>query len=110
VLYVSSENPTSQGVRVVKSTDGGVTWNAASNGLPDVPIQRLLAAPDDLSGNTVYAATWLGVYRTTNGGISWSQLGAGLPTVEVSDLYMPANGSFLRASTYGRGVWDLQLR
>jgi photosystem II stability/assembly factor-like uncharacterized protein len=110
VLYVSSENPTSQSVRVVKSTDGGVTWNAASNGLPDVPIQRLLAAPDDLSGNTVYAATWLGVYRTTNGGISWSQFGAGLPTVEVSDLYMPANGSFLRASTYGRGVWDLQLR
>ena len=34
----------------------------------------------------------------------------GLPTVEVSDLYMPADGSFLRASTYGRGVWDLQLR
>jgi hypothetical protein len=25
-------------------------------------------------------------------------------------LYMPADGSFLRASTYGRGVWDLPLR
>jgi photosystem II stability/assembly factor-like uncharacterized protein len=110
VLYVSSENPTGQGVWVVKSTDGGLNWSAASNGLPNVPIQRLLAAPNDLSGNTVYAATWLGVYRTTDGGMSWSQFGAGLPTVEVSDLYMPANGSFLRASTYGRGVWDLQLR
>jgi hypothetical protein len=85
------------------------TWAAASNGLPNVPIQKLLAAPNDLSGNTVYAATWLGVYRTTNGGLSWSQFGAGLPTVEVSDLYMPADGSFLRASTYGRGMWDLPL-
>lgn len=110
VLYVSSENPTSQSVRVVKSTDGGASWSAASNGLPNVPIQKLLAAPNDLSGNTVYAATWLGVYRTTDGGANWSQFGAGLPTVEVSDLYMPTDGSFLRASTYGRGVWDLQLR
>jgi photosystem II stability/assembly factor-like uncharacterized protein len=110
VLYVASENPGSQPVRVLKSTDGGVTWAAASTGLPNVPIDRLLAAPNDPSGNTVYAATWLGVYRTTNGGVSWSQIGAGLPTVEVSDLYMPADGSFLRAATYGRGVWDLQLR
>lgn len=109
VLYVASENPYGQSVYVVKSTDGGATFTAASNGLPHVPIDRLLAAPNDLSGNTVYAATWLGVYRTTDGGANWSQFGAGLPTVEVSDLYMPADGSFLRASTYGRGVWDLPL-
>ncbi|MDB5756018.1 MAG: hypothetical protein JWR56_2446 [Massilia sp.] len=110
VLYVASENPNSQAVWVVKSTDGGATWAAASSGLPNVPIQKLLAAPDDLSGNTVYAATWLGVYRTVNGGASWTQFGAGLPTVEVSDLYMPRDGSFLRASTYGRGVWDIAVR
>jgi photosystem II stability/assembly factor-like uncharacterized protein len=110
VIYVSSENPYGQSVWVVKSTDGGATWKAASNGLPNVPIDRLLAAPNDPSGNTVYAATWIGVYRTLDGGITWSQFGAGLPTVEVSDLYMPLDGSFLRASTYGRGVWDLQLR
>lgn len=110
VLYVASENPNSQAVWVVKSTDGGATWAAASSGLPNVPVQKLLAAPDDLSGNTVYAATWLGVYRTVNGGASWTQFGAGLPTVEVSDLYMPRDGSFLRASTYGRGVWDIAVR
>ncbi|MDB5907277.1 MAG: hypothetical protein JWP34_1391 [Massilia sp.] len=110
VLYVASENPNGQAVWVVKSTDGGATWAAASSGLPNVPIQKLLAAPDDLSGNTVYAATWLGVYRTVNGGASWTQFGAGLPTVEVSDLYMPRDGSFLRASTYGRGVWDIAVR
>ena len=110
VLYVASENPNGQAVWVVKSTNGGASWAAASNGLPNVPIQKLLAAPDDLSGNTVYAATWLGVYRTTNGGASWTQFGAGLPTVEVSDLYMPRDGSFLRASTYGRGVWDIAVR
>jgi photosystem II stability/assembly factor-like uncharacterized protein len=110
VLYVGSENPNGQAVSVVKSTDGGATWAAAGNGLPGVPVQKLLAAPNDLSGNTVYAATWLGVYRTVDGGASWTQFGAGLPTVQVSDLYMPRDGSFLRASTYGRGVWDIPLR
>jgi photosystem II stability/assembly factor-like uncharacterized protein len=110
VIYVGSENPFGQSVWVVKSTDGGAHWAPASSGLPNVPIQKLLVAPNDPSGNTVYAATWLGVYRTVDGGATWSQFGAGLPTVEVSDLYMPVDGSFLRASTYGRGVWDLSLR
>ncbi|MBI3349666.1 MAG: hypothetical protein HY020_20955 [Burkholderiales bacterium] len=110
VLYVASENPSGQAVYVVKSSDGGLSWQAAANGLPRVPISRLLAAPNDPSGNTVYAATFIGVYRTTDGGQSWQQFGAGLPTVQVSDLYMPVDGSFLRASTYGRGVWDLPLR
>jgi photosystem II stability/assembly factor-like uncharacterized protein len=111
VLYVGSENPFyGQSVYVVKSTDGGATWAAAGNGLPAVPVERLLAAPNDPSGNTVYAATFLGVYRTLDGGASWTQFGAGLPTVQVSDLYMPRDGSFLRASTYGRGVWDIPTR
>lgn len=104
VLYVASENPGGQSVWVVKSTDGGATWAAASSGLPNVPIQKLLVAPNDTSGNTVYAATWLGVYRTVNGGASWTQFGAGLPTVEASDLYMPRDGSFLRLDLRPRRV------
>jgi hypothetical protein len=39
-----------------------------------------------------------------------TQYGGGLPTVQISDLYMPADGSFLRASTYGRGVWDITVK
>ena len=114
VIYVASENPNTgaagQSVYVVKSIDGGATWKAASTGLPIAPISRLLVAPNDLSGNTVYAATFIGVYRTLDGGKTWKQYGAGLPTVQVSDLYMPADGSFLRASTYGRGVWDVPVQ
>ncbi|MFP5265527.1 MAG: hypothetical protein ACLGJB_26870 [Blastocatellia bacterium] len=108
-IYLASENPNANAIRLVKSTNGGVTWAAANAGLPDVPINRILVDPNDATGNTVYAATWIGVYRTTNGGAGWSLFGAGLPRVEVSDLYIPADGSVLRISTYGRGVWEINL-
>jgi photosystem II stability/assembly factor-like uncharacterized protein len=108
-IYVSTEAPLFGVVRVVKSTDGGLTWAAAANGLPDVPINKLQVDVKDPSGNTVYAATMIGVFQTTDGGNSWNLFGAGFPQVVATDLYMPPNGSFLRVSTYGRGVWEVRL-
>ena len=46
---------------------------------------------------------------STDGGASWHLYGSGLPMVVVSDLYMPTEGSFLRVSTYGRGVWETRF-
>ncbi len=104
-LYVASESPFS-GARVAKSTDGGATFTDASTGLPDLPINRVLVSP--VNPSTLYAGTFLGVYRSTDAGASWARFGSGLPQVEVHDLYMPPNGSFLRVATYGRGVWETE--
>ncbi|MET3120241.1 hypothetical protein AAKU64_004489 [Undibacterium sp. GrIS 1.8] len=108
-MYVASENANfqSSGCWLAKTTDLGVTWSKACNGLPQLPISKVLVSPADPSGLTAYAATWIGVYKTTNGGLSWDQFGAGLPVVHVTDLYMPARGGFLRVSTYGRGIWEI---
>jgi hypothetical protein len=105
-LYVGNEAPIGTTMRVIKSLDGGTSWSNASAGLPPVPVTKLLVSPRDETGNTVYAGTWLGVYETTDGGASWHLYGSGLPIVTVSDLYMPTDGSYLRVSTYGRGVWE----
>jgi photosystem II stability/assembly factor-like uncharacterized protein len=105
-LYVASESPFA-GARVAKSVDGGLTFNDSSVGLPDLPINRVLVS--QVNPNTLYAATFLGVYRSTDAGATWSRFGAGLPQVEVHDMYMPPNGSFLRIATYGRGVWEAKL-
>lgn len=107
VMYVCSENPSASptSVKVAKSTDGGQTWSASDGGLPKVPVIKIQVDPRN--AGTLYAATYLGVYRSTDGGASWSLFGNGLPTVVVSDLYMPPDGSFLRAATYGRGVWEV---
>jgi hypothetical protein len=111
-MYIGNEAPIGTALRAIKSTDGGNTWAPANgsgtNVLPAVPINKLLVSSRDPSGRTVYAATWIGVYETTDGGANWRLFGTGLPIVNVSDLYMPTDGSYLRVSTYGRGVWQIQ--
>ena len=108
-MYVGNEAAVGTPQRVIKSTDGGTTWTHASAGLPAVPISKLLVSARDTTGRTVYAATWIGVYETTDGGVSWHLFGTGLPVVNVSDLYMPTDASYLRVSTYGRGVWEVRF-
>jgi photosystem II stability/assembly factor-like uncharacterized protein len=108
-MYVGNEAPIGATMRVLKSVDGGASWSNASSGLPAVPTTKLIVSPRDPSGNTVYAGTWLGVYETTDGGVSWHLYGSGLPMVVVSDLYVPSDGSYLRVSTYGRGVWETRF-
>jgi photosystem II stability/assembly factor-like uncharacterized protein len=63
---------------VLKSTDGGVTWNAT--GLSYVSsnvtvIQRMIMDPTNT--NILMAATNAGIFKTTNGGTTWSNLRAG---------------------------------
>lgn len=113
LMYIGSEAPVNaapEPLRVIRSIDGGNSWTAASGSgafrLPNVPITKLLVSPRDPSGKTVYAGTFIGVYETTDGGATWKLFGTGLPIVNVSDLYMPTDGSYLRVSTYGRGVWQ----
>jgi photosystem II stability/assembly factor-like uncharacterized protein len=112
-MYVGNEAAVGTTLRVIKSVDGGNTWThrngTGANVLPSVPINKLLVSTRDASGNTVYAATWIGVYETTDGGANWHLFGSGLPVVNVSDLYMPTDGSFLRVSTFGRGVWETKF-
>jgi Bacterial Ig-like domain (group 3) len=106
-IYVTSVAPLVGAVRVAKSTDGGTTWMRADGGLPDVPTDRVIIDPKDSTHNTLLAASDLGVFRSTDGGATWAAYGSGLPNVLVSDIYMPSDGSFVRAATYGRGIWEL---
>ncbi len=107
LLYICSEVVTAGAIRLAKSSNGGATWIRADGGLPDVPITKLAVDPGDATGNTVYAATWIGVYRTTNGGTAWSPWGTGLPQGRVTDIWVAPNSATIRVATWGRGVWEL---
>lgn len=87
---------------VLKSTDGGATWNAT--GLIYTPsdyvmVNRLLADPNNV--NTIIAATTAGVYKTTNGGANWSFLASH----DFKDMeYKPGNFNTLYGSNTSGGV------
>lgn len=109
----------SLGPTLLKSTNGGVTWAPANNGIPP---NRFIAhlSIDPLNTATIYAAATIvgfsgdGVYKSTNGGGSWTAVNglAGLRTSAVavdpgnsSTLYVGASGLGILKSTNGGETW-----
>jgi hypothetical protein len=89
---------------VFKSTNGGASWTDISGNLPDAPFDDIV-----LKGNTMYAASDIGVFTATVGSTSWSRLGTGLPNAAVNDLSFAPDGSYLIAATHGRGIWKISI-
>jgi photosystem II stability/assembly factor-like uncharacterized protein len=59
------------GAGVIKSSDGGATFHAVNNGLPNGTISGLAMSPDD--SNVVYVNTQFeGFYKTLDGGAHWT--------------------------------------
>ena len=88
-----------QGVKAV--------WTDISGNLPNIPVNDLVVDPD-IPG-TLYAATDVGVFFTSNGGVSWFVMGTNFPYVSVQGLKLHRPSRTLRAGTYGRGMWDVQV-
>lgn len=94
---------------VFMTTNGGGAWTKIDGNLPDTPVNDIVVDPNDLTNNTLYVATDVGVFATSNGGGSWSELQTGLPHVECTSLKLNNTARVLRVGTHGRGDWDLQL-
>ncbi len=67
---------------IVRSTDGGVTWENTSE---DERTVRGIAV-DPSGPGTAYAATGRGVYRSEDDGVTWTPMSAGLPTEIVPEV------------------------
>jgi photosystem II stability/assembly factor-like uncharacterized protein len=63
----------SNGGGILKSTDDGVSFVAANNGLDDLTIAAL--AMDPTNPEVVYASAAFSMYKTVNGGASWFPIG-----------------------------------
>ncbi|MBL0211475.1 MAG: hypothetical protein IPQ13_11285 [Holophagaceae bacterium] len=86
---------------------GAGAWTAIDAGGFPTGIPIHVIQNDPLNGNTLLAGTDFGVYRSTDGGATWSRYGQGMPLMAVRDLYIAPDSSFVRAGTFGRGIWEL---
>ena len=103
-----------------KTTDGGASWTDFTANLPDAPTNAVLVdpGPNSLTG-TVYVGTDVGVFSSPTALAHWTEVGPApssglsgyLPNVAVTALHMFNTGQdkILRASTYGRGIWQFPL-
>ena len=92
---------------VRKSTDGGLTWADASNGLPDIPVNAL--AFDPVAPNTIWVGTDVGVFLSSDGGATWNPYANGLPNVAVFDIKSNHATDTILVCTHGRGAYRLSL-
>jgi photosystem II stability/assembly factor-like uncharacterized protein len=102
-----------QSGRVYKSTDKGETWTDISGSLPKIFVGTLLF--DESSVGGLYAGTDAGAYYRDDELADWVFYNTNLPaSVEVSELevyhdHLDRAKSRLRASTFGRGLWETPL-
>jgi len=103
---------------VWKTTDAGQSWidfGKVSDGLPDSPANAIVVDSSSIP-SIVYVGTDEGVFSTGTAGPSWVEVGpispqpGFLPSVSVTALRIFNSGGIkrLRASTYGRGIWEFR--
>lgn len=98
---------------VWKTTTLGGSWSDFTSNLPDSPVNAIVVDPVNAQ---VYVGTDVGVFASSTSAASWTEVGpvpgptqtGFLPNVAVTALALFNSGGeeLLRASTYGRGVWQ----
>ena len=107
-----------------KTNNAGASWTdftgTAPNSLPDAPANAVLIdAGSTPATGTVYVATDIGVFSSSTSSPNWTEVG---PAPEQRERRISAKCSRhraghvqlwrdqkLRASTYGRGMWEFTL-
>jgi hypothetical protein len=100
--YNEGSAPTAQ----QRGKQGG-PWNAAFRRDMLDAAARERAKWGRMIPGVTQTGTHLGVYRSLDRGTSWARFGTGMPLVSVSDIYLSADATLVRAATFGRGFWDL---
>lgn len=97
----------SGGQKVLQVSNGVVT-NITGSGLPNVPCNSVVYQRG--TTNRLYAGTDLGVFFSDEGSGFWQPYGTGMPAALISAMRLIPTSNILRVSTYGRGIWEIDVR
>jgi photosystem II stability/assembly factor-like uncharacterized protein len=88
---------------IFKTTDGGKTWKAIVNGLPDDPIN--VVKEDPIKKGLLFAGSERAVYVSFDDGENWQTLRLNMPATSIRDLVIKDDD--LVIGTHGRSFWIL---
>lgn len=114
IIYIATGDDDagdSDAIGVLKTTDGGLTWNFTGLNLNNSPnvLNEIYIDPND--SQTLFVGTSSGVFRTTNGGTNWTNVRSGnirdikLKPGDASTIYASTDSQMFR-STNGGDSWQ----
>lgn len=97
--------------QVLRTTDGGQSFEPLDGDLPDVPVNVIAVDPRGANGRipVLYAGADDGLYRSVNAGVNWHRYAQGFPRVAVIDLSLDGAREVLIIATQGRGAWRVPI-
>lgn len=95
------------GMKIYQTTNGGTSWTAYSTGLPNLPANCIVYQNGTSDG--LYVGMDVGVYYRDNTMTGWVPYFTGLPNVSIRDLEIYYATGKLRAATFGRSTWEVDL-
>jgi PKD repeat protein len=95
------------GEKVYTSANAGTTWTNYSSNLPNLPV--MCVAYHGGANDAMYVGMDIGVYYRDNTMSTWTNYTGNLPNVQITELEYDDNIGKLRAATFGRGLWEVDL-
>ena len=87
---------------LLRTRDGGTTWENVTGDLPRAPVNDV-----NLIGDDIVVATDVGVFLSRDQGRTWLRVGSGLPLVPIHELRWHGPTRSLFAGTFGRGIYKV---
>lgn len=95
------------GSKIYSSVDGGITYTNITGNFPVVVARCIVYQNDATEG--IYIGTNSGVYFKDNTMTNWISYSSALPIVAINELEIHEATGKLRAATYGRSIWEVDL-
>ena len=98
----------SAGNKIFMTTNGGTSWANVTSNLPNLPANCSVYQTG--SNDRIYVGMDVGVYYKDNSSVNWTLYNLGLPNTKIADLEISSAATgLLRAATYGRGVYQVDV-
>ena len=93
--------------KVYISNNQGITWENITYNLGNMPIRTVVV--DHTENSTIYLGAEIGVFQKAMDEESWQLYNENLPNTTVMELEVIYGSNTLRATSWGRGMWEYPL-